>query len=163
MGLLTSFHILFDIPKEDIGNSNQPERGREDRKDISGIPADCLQRNIRFSSKQAGYHSESLERPSFHTACTVLYLLHLIFPSSNRGEIVYCIPIEPDECPRITKASQSVSLSRNLNPITKQIPILTSLLSELRESITPLTYHCDHGLDSGILQLDYMYLTTYLC
>lgn len=29
MGLLTSFHILFDIPKEDIGNSNQQERERE--------------------------------------------------------------------------------------------------------------------------------------
>lgn len=55
MGLLTSFHILFDMPKEDIGNrltvSNQRER--EDRKDISGIPADCLQRNIRLSSTQA--------------------------------------------------------------------------------------------------------------
>lgn len=34
MGLLTSFHILFDMPKEDIGNSNQPEGEREDRKDI---------------------------------------------------------------------------------------------------------------------------------
>lgn len=34
MGLLTSFHILFDMPKEDIGNSNQPEREREDRNDI---------------------------------------------------------------------------------------------------------------------------------
>lgn len=34
MGLLTSFHILFDMPKEDIGNSKQPEREREDRKDI---------------------------------------------------------------------------------------------------------------------------------
>lgn len=36
MGLLTSFYILFDIPKEDIGNrltvTNQRER--EDRKDI---------------------------------------------------------------------------------------------------------------------------------
>lgn len=28
MGLLTSFHILFDMPKEDIGNSNQPTRER---------------------------------------------------------------------------------------------------------------------------------------
>lgn len=32
MGLLTSFHILFDIPKEDIGNrltvTNQSERER---------------------------------------------------------------------------------------------------------------------------------------
>lgn len=37
MGLLTSFHIVFDMPKEDIGNSNQPERTER----IS-IPADCL-------------------------------------------------------------------------------------------------------------------------
>lgn len=48
MGLLTSFHVLFAMPKEDIGNSNQPERTER----IS-IPADCLQRNIRLSSTQA--------------------------------------------------------------------------------------------------------------
>lgn len=33
MGLLTSFHILFDMPKEDIGNrltvTNQRERGQK--------------------------------------------------------------------------------------------------------------------------------------
>lgn len=58
--------------------------------------------------------------------------------------------------------SLSLSLNLNPNPITKQILILTRLLSELRESITPPNYHCDHGLDSGILQLDYMYLPSYV-
>lgn len=54
--------------------------------------------------------------------------------------------------------SDSLNLDLSLSPITKQILILTRLLSKLGESITPPSYHCDHGLDSGILQLDYMYL-----
>lgn len=58
--------------------------------------------------------------------------------------------------------SKPVSLSLNLSPITKQILILIELLSKLRESITPPNYHCDHGLDSGILQVDYMYLPTHV-
>lgn len=79
MGLLTSFHILFDMPKEDIGNSSQSEGERERTERIS-IPADCLQRNDQLSRKQAIiYHSESLERPPFHTTCTVLYLLYLTY------------------------------------------------------------------------------------
>lgn len=57
MGLLTSFYILFNIPKEDIGNrltvTNQREGERTER--IS-ILADCLQRNVQLSSTQASKH-----------------------------------------------------------------------------------------------------------
>lgn len=158
MGLLTSFHILFDMPKEDIGNSSQSEGERErgqkgylSRQIVSNETINSL------ASKQSFIIPSFLERPSFHTTCTVLYLLYLTFPSSNRGKIVYCILIESDECPRVTKASKPVNLSLNLSPITKQILILTRLVSELRDSISPPSYHCDHGLDSGILQLDYLY------
>lgn len=62
MGLLTSFHISFDMPKEDIGNSNQSEGERErgqkeylSRQIVSNETINSL------ASKQFIYHSEFLE------------------------------------------------------------------------------------------------------
>lgn len=161
MGLLTSFHILFDLPKEDIGNSNQSEGEREDRKNI--YPGRLSLKERSTLSQASNHLSFQVFRVSclpHYMYCTVPTLSYLPqFDLGGRGGIVYCIPIEPDECPRVTKASQSVSLS----PIIKQILILTKLVSELRDSITPSSYHCDHGLDSGTLQLDYIHVPTYPC
>lgn len=160
MGLLTSFHILFDMPKEDICNSNQPtrERGQKgylSRQIVSKGTFDSL------ASKQASRLSFRVFRATVLPHCMYCTVpRYFILPTSpvrTGGEIVYCIPIEPDKFPRITNASKPVSLSvclsfnLNLSPITKQILILTRLLSELRDSITPPNYHCDHGLDSGIV------------
>lgn len=114
MGLLTSFHILFDMSKEDIGNSNQPEGEREDRKDIyPGRLSPTKRSTLSQASNHLSFRFFRVSCLPHYMYCTVLYILYLTLPSSNRVDIVYCIPIEPDECPRITKASQSVSQSQS--------------------------------------------------
>lgn len=167
MSLLTSFHILFDIPKEDIGNSNQPERERGQkgylsRQIVSKGKFDSLAR------KQASRLSFRVFRATFlphYMYC--MYCTYFILPTSlirtRREEIVDKVyrsnlTNSPESRQQVSPVQSSLSLSLNLNPITKQILILTRLLSELKDSISPPSYHCDSGWDSGILQLDYMYL-----
>lgn len=80
MGLLTSFHIVFDMPKEDIGNSNQPERERE--RGQKGYLSGQIVSKGTFDSlarKQASRLSFRVFRATFHTTCTVLYLLYLTY------------------------------------------------------------------------------------
>lgn len=112
VGLLTSFYILFDMPKEDIGNSNQPERERE-RGQKGYLSRQIVSKGTinSLASKQASKH---LSFRVFRVSC-LRYLPHCAYlsylPQFEPGGIVYRIPIEPDECPRITKASKPVSQS----------------------------------------------------
>lgn len=113
MGLLTSFHIVFDMPKEDICNSNQPTRERGQK--------GYLSRQIVSKGKFDTLASKHVSFRVFRVSC-LLYLPHCAYlsylPQFEPGGIVYCIP---DECPRITKASQSASQSVSIS-ISVQSP-----------------------------------------
>lgn len=120
MGLLTSFYILFDMPKEDIGNSNQSEREREDTERISQVSRQIVSKGAfdYLARKQASRLSFRVFRVScLQYLPSSLYTSYL--PQFEPGGIVYCIPIEPDEWPQITKASQSVSVSISVQSPSK--------------------------------------------
>lgn len=115
MGLLTSFHILFDIPKEDIGNrlivTNQRER--EDRQ--KGYLSRQIVSKGTFDSL-ARKQASRLSFRVFRVSC-LRYLPHctqVTFPISNRGESCILYRSNLTNAPELRKqASQSVRQSQS--------------------------------------------------